>query len=47
MIQAQKHQNWSKFYLKLQKEQKISMMRAPQIFFFNFENTKNGCRAAN
>jgi hypothetical protein len=26
MIQAQKHQNWSKFHLKLQKEPKISMM---------------------
>jgi hypothetical protein len=36
MIQTQKLQNWSKFHLKLQKEQKISMV---EFFFLNFEKT--------
>jgi hypothetical protein len=33
MIQAQKHQNWSKFHIKLQNVLKISMMGSRRIFF--------------
>jgi hypothetical protein len=47
MIQAQKHLNWSKFHLKLQKEPKISMMGTRRNFLKNFENTKNGRRTPN
>jgi hypothetical protein len=33
MIQAQKHQNWSKFHLKLQEESKFSMLCTWRNFF--------------
>jgi hypothetical protein len=33
MIQAQKHQNWLKFHLKLQKEPKLCMMGTRRIYF--------------
>jgi hypothetical protein len=47
MIQAQKHQNWSKSHLKLQKEPNISMMCTRRNLFLKFENTKNGRKAPN
>jgi hypothetical protein len=36
MIQSQKHQNWSKFHLKLQKEPNIFMMSTRRTLFLNF-----------
>jgi hypothetical protein len=40
MIQA--YQNWSKFYLKLQKEPNIFIM-GTRRFFLEFKKTKKGC----
>jgi hypothetical protein len=42
MIQVQKHQNWSKFYQKLQKEPKISIMGTRRNFFRVLKIPKKG-----
>jgi hypothetical protein len=46
-IQAQKHQNWSKFHLNLQKEPKILYDGYSTNFFLEIENTKNERRTPN
>jgi hypothetical protein len=47
MIQAQKHQNWSKYHLKLQKDPNISVMCTRRNLFLKFENTKIEHKAPN